>query len=146
MSFLYILSPLQTQLYKLLHKISHHLALENHHEEKHTETSHHHHHDHIFLSKFSLSEKHHHDEKEHATHHTHEFLSFLSSIFDTDSQKNDTEKHLLDNKLDKHILPEKRIGQKQFSLVMSSIIWFYEARIISRELDVNIPPPKTTLT
>ncbi|MDO5979463.1 hypothetical protein [Flavivirga spongiicola] len=144
MSFIYILSPLQTQVYRLLHKISHHLVLENHHKEKHSDDNNHH--DHMFLSNFSFSEKHHHNKKEHAEHHTHEFLSFISSIFYMGHTQNDTEKHPLDIKLDKHILPKKRIDQEQFSLVMRSIIWFYDSRITSCELDVNIPPPKTTST
>ncbi|GAA3646532.1 hypothetical protein GCM10022397_34370 [Flavivirga jejuensis] len=100
----------------------------------------------MFLSYISSSEKHHHEEKEYAEHHTHEFLSFLSSVFNIDTTPNDKEKHLFDIKLDKHILPEKRIGQEQFPLAISPIIWFYDTKIISRGLDVNIPPPKTTFT
>lgn len=140
--FFYILSPVQTQIYSLLHKISHQLVSENHHNEERKVNNHNVRHDHEFLSSHSSENKHHHGKKEPKTNHSHELLSFLSAVFKTENSQNDKGKQFFEVKLDKHILPNKRISQEQFTLITTPQTWFYNLKTDSLGLDVITPPPQ----
>lgn len=147
-SSLYLLAPLKTQIYDLLHGFSHSLSLEDHHGQPHHDDDHTHNedHDHGFLSPHSATEKHHHGEEGHNDDHTHELLSFLSSVFDTDNGQDNDEKYLFASEYDKHILPHKSEGQTSFFIIEESKIWSYTEKVYGYCLEIKAPPPKVVLT
>ena len=146
MSVMYLLSPLQTELYSFFHEISHQLeskfnSTESH--QHHTQNAINHHHDHDFstLEVTAKSEHHHDDGIE--TSHSHQILSFLNAVFNTDESTNNSDKLLVETKLDKHIIPLTVINPEELPSITTLKIWFYTLKIDQMGFDVNTPPPKT---
>lgn len=146
MSLLYLLTPLYSELNILLHKISHQFVIENHHAEATTEKEQHHHkdhHDHDFLASNHEEESEGHHKKKKIEVHTHELISFFNSVFNNDTSNKNTEKHIFENKLDKHILTYKLDIPQPVLVYNNKNSWAYNSIAESLELEVSIPPPRS---
>ena len=146
MSVMYLLSPLQNEVYSFFHEISHQLESKfnrskSHQHHTQNEINHHHNHDFSTLEAAVTSEHHHDDEIE--TSHSHQILSFLNAVFNTDESTNNSEKLLVETKLDKHIIPITVINPEELPSITTLKIWFYALKIDQMGFDVNTPPPKT---
>ena len=102
----YLFSPLQAEINVLLHKIAHQFTAEDHHVEKPTHEKHHHEaqHKHDFLATNTAENAEKHHQKKDFQEHTHELITFFNTFFKNDSSKEHKEKHLFENKIDKHII------------------------------------------
>ena len=140
---IYLLGPLQTQIYNFLHTISHSFLLENlSHNDAHTHNNDHHSHDFLSHHHHSSENHHHHHKKEHIENHTHKLLSFFNSIFNIEENQTDQESKFFKIKLDKHIIPKRSFIKKQLVIFKQQKNWFYNTKINSLRLEINTPPPK----
>ncbi|MBZ9729050.1 hypothetical protein LB467_05080 [Salegentibacter sp. JZCK2] len=145
MSLLYLFSPLYSEFNILLHKISHQFVIEDHHAEKSNEEKHHHTDDHNFLALNHLVEAEDHHNKEEIDDHTHGVISFFNSILNYDSSKDNKEKQIFENKIDKHILSHNINLPQSVLVYKDKKIWDYFSFAEDHEPDITIPPPQSNL-
>ena len=138
---MYLLHPLQTQIYNFLHTISHSFLSDiHHHLDAHSHNSHH---SNDFLSSHQYSPKNHHlNNKEHIEEHSHKLISFLNSVLNVNNNQTQKENDFSKIKLDKHIIPKRNSILKQFEVFQFQKIWYCNSKISNVRLKVNIPPPK----
>lgn len=145
MSLLYLFSPLYSEFNSLLHKLSHQFVIEDHHTEKSNEESHHHTDGHHFLALNHPAEVEDHH-KEEIDDHSHNVISLFNSIFNSDSSKENKEKQIFENKIDKHILSHNVNLPPSVLVYKDKKLWAYFFFAKGHEPDITIPPPQPHLT
>lgn len=138
----YMLSPLQTQVYKLLHHISHELTENSHHD---TEIEHHHHtdkHQHDFIEATVKKENHQHSLEKTTLNHSHEWLEFFGNTFKINDNKSQKNNPVTEITLDKHTIPNFASFSSEIIEINTSKRWFYHLNKDSLGLDTTTPPPK----
>lgn len=144
-SLLYLFSPLYSEFNIVLHKISHQFVIEDHRATEFNEEKHHHIDDHNFLASNHIEEAEDHHKNGEIDDHTHGLISFFNSILNDDSSKDNKEKQIFENKLDKHIL-SYNIELLQPVLVYKDKNWWsYFSLAESLNLEITIPPPQSNL-
>lgn len=148
MSFMYVFSPLHSELNILLHKISHNFVIENHHADESIKEDHDLHlnnHKHKFIASKHKKETQDHHHKEELHNHTHELISFINSIFNTEASRTNTNNDLFENKVDKHILTHIIDSPSPIKAYKKESLWYYFSLSKSLKLEVVIPPPQNIL-
>ncbi len=140
----YVLSPVQNEVYNLIHKISHQLVSEKQYMEAEDIHGEYHHHD--FLASRTIQEKDHHHEKKETDAHTHGLLSLLSAYFTSDENRDKKQKLTIEVKPDKHTLPENTKEEVSLLMVVASNVFFHADKNYKIGLEVKTPPPKVDLT
>lgn len=145
-SILYLISPLHTEFSILFHKLSHQLAMEDHHAKAYIEKKNHHHthYDHDFLASNHKNEfKEQHGENKFEVHN-HELITFFNSVLNNSSSSESSEKYSFENKIDKHIPSYKLEIPPPLFVLKDKRLWAYNSSARSLLNEVKIPPPRNT--
>ena len=149
MLLFYVLSPIHKEVYSFIHSISHHIESNSNVKElnhQHNQNKVNHHHEHSFTSHHVVENEESHHDIEVEQNHAHELLSFLSSVFTSNDSQNNSEKQIVETKLDKHIIPIRIINPEELPSITQLTIWFYSLKIDQMGYEVNTPPPKSFIT
>jgi len=159
-SVLYLMGPLHKHVYTLLHNISHtfhsfeiknHVSINNHHSDhSHSTESHTQANKHTKKRELAIeihddkySDHHEHSKKDHA----HKLIDFIYSLFDTDSDSDDSQDSLLIKvKIDKHLVYTD--SQKQNTSVIEYLkeYWIEKEELQKGYLNSIELPPKSVFS